>query len=83
MEYQKCLNMHKSRYKLTKKRNKCDVTVKSTITKRTKVEKKLLKQLKNPLKEKQNWRGGERENIDIFFFFFCKQFGRNRREWWK
>ena len=73
--------MHKSRYKFTKKRNKCDVTVKSTITKRTKVEKKLLKQLKNPLKEKQNWRGGERERI--LTFFFCKQFGRNRREWWK
>ena len=45
------------------------MTVKSTITKRTKVEKKLLKQLKNPLKEKQNWRGRERESIDFFFFF--------------
>ena len=27
--------MHKSLYKFIKKRNKCDVTIKSTITKRT------------------------------------------------
>ena len=26
--------MHKSQYKFTKKKNKCDVTIKSTITKR-------------------------------------------------
>ena len=30
----KYLNMHKSLYKFVKKRNKCDVTIKSTITKR-------------------------------------------------
>ena len=28
--------MHKSRYKFAKKRNKCDVTIKSTITKKKK-----------------------------------------------
>ena len=28
--------MHKSLYKLSKKRNKCDVTIKSTITKKKK-----------------------------------------------
>ena len=27
------INMHKKRYKFTKKRNKCDVIIKSTITK--------------------------------------------------
>ena len=30
------INMHKSRYKFAKKRNKCDVTIKSTITKKKK-----------------------------------------------
>ena len=38
------LNMHKSLYKFTKKIKKCDVTIKSTITKRTISKKKWLKQ---------------------------------------
>ena len=29
------VNMHKSQYKFTKKKNKCNVTIKSTITKIT------------------------------------------------
>ena len=32
--------MHKGRYKFAKKRNKCDVTIKSTITKITMNRKK-------------------------------------------
>ena len=44
------------------KRNKCDVTIKSTIIKRTISGKnKWLKHQKNPPKEKQNW--GERERV--------------------
>ena len=40
--------MNKSRYKFTEKINKCDVIIKSTITKRTicREKKKWLKQLK-------------------------------------
>ena len=50
--------MHKSRYKFPKKRNKCEVTIKSTITKRTISGKKMIK--KNHQK-RQNWRERERE----------------------
>ena len=35
IEITKCLNTHKSLYKFAKKRNKCDVIIKSTITKIT------------------------------------------------
>ena len=53
--------MHKSRYKLAKKRNKCEVTIKSTITKGTIMgEKMCLKQLKKNQK-RENWRERERE----------------------
>ena len=63
----KYLNMHKSRYKLAKRRNKCEVTIKSTITKGTiKGEKKCSKQLKKNQK-RENWRERvRRERIDLF-----------------
>ena len=70
--------MHKSRNKFVKKRNKCEVTVKSTITKRTirgemVVETIIIKKKKN--QKRQNWR--ERERIDLF----CdEQLGRNMGE---
>ena len=58
------LNMHKSRHKFTKKKkNKCDMTIKSTITKRTISSKKkgCCNNKKNPSKEKQDGRKRERE----------------------
>ena len=65
----KYLNMHKSLYKFVKKRNKCDVTIKSTITKRIISGKKKKKRgwnnKKNSPKEKQNWGERERE-FDLF-----------------
>ena len=47
--------MNKSRYKFTEKINKCDVIIKSTITKRTicREKKKWLKQLKKKKLPKQ------------------------------
>ena len=57
--------MHKSLYKFTKKINKCDVTIKSTITKITISRKKMVETIKKkPPKQKQNWR--KRESIDLF-----------------
>ena len=55
--------MHKSRYKFTKKINKCDVIIKSIKTKRTISRKKKFVEtiIKNPPKERQNWRKRERE----------------------
>ena len=59
--------MHKSLYKFTKKINKCDVTIKSTITKITISRKKKVVETikkKSHQKQKQNWR--KRESIDLF-----------------
>ena len=59
--------MHKSQYKFTKKINKCDVTIKSTITKITISRKKKVVETikkKSHQKQKQNWR--KRESIDLF-----------------
>ena len=59
--------MHKSQYKFTKKINKCDVTIKSTITKITiSRKKKWLKQLKKKSHQKQNQNWRKRESIDLF-----------------
>ena len=59
----KYLNMHKSRYKLAKKRNKCEVTIKSTITKRTIRGKKVFETIKKKSKETKLEREREkREN---------------------
>ena len=53
--------MHRSQYKFSKKRKKCDVSVKSTITKRIiSRRKKVVVTTKNPPKEKQNQRERER-----------------------
>ena len=73
--------MHKNLYNFTKKINKCDVTIKSTITKRTisrkiNVVETIIK--KNSPKEKQNQR--KRVSIDLFYH---GQLGRNRGERWK
>ena len=59
------LNMHKSQYKFVKKRNKCDVTIKSTITKRIISGKKRLKQLKKFTKRETKLER-EREKFDLF-----------------
>ena len=58
--------MHKNLYKFTKTINKCDVTIKSKITKITISRKKKVVETisKNPPKQKQNWR--KRESIDLF-----------------
>ena len=65
----KYLNMHKSRYKLAKKRNRCEVTIKSTITKGTIRGKKMcLKQLKKKSKERKLEREREREERELTFF---------------
>ena len=59
----KYLNMHKSQYKLAKKRNKCEVTIKSTITKRTIRGKKVFETIKKKSKETKLEREREkREN---------------------
>ena len=42
--------MHKNLYKFLKKRNKCDVTNKSTITKRTISEKKVVETIRKSTK---------------------------------
>ena len=61
--------MHKSLYKLAKKRNKCEVTIKSTITKGTiKGKKMCLKQLKKKSKERKLEREREREERELTFF---------------
>ena len=46
----KYLNMHKNLYKFFKKRNKCDVTNKSTITKITISEKKVVETIRKSTK---------------------------------
>ena len=75
----KYLNMHKSRYKLAKKRNKCEVTIKSTTTKGTIMGEKVVGK-KKASKETKLERERERERIDLF----CnEQLGRNRGERWK
>ena len=60
--------MHKGRYKFAKKRNKCDVTIKSTITKITinGKKKQLKQQQKFTKKETKLERERERESIDLF-----------------
>ena len=72
--------MHKSLYKFSKKINKCDVKIKSIITKRTisLKKKKVVEKKKKPPKEKQNWR--KRVSIDLFY---RGQLGRNMGERWK
>ena len=72
--------MHKSLYKISKKINKCDVKIKSIITKRTiSLKKKVVETItKKPPKEKQNWR--KRVSIDLFY---RGQLGRNMGERWK
>ena len=75
--------MHKSRYKLAKKRNRCEVTIKSTITKGTiRGKKNVFETIKKKIKrEKIGERERERrERIDLF----CnEQLGRNMGERWK
>ena len=69
--------MHKSRYKFPKKRNNCEVTIKSTTTKGTIMGEKVVGK-KKASKETKLER--ERERIDLF----CnEQLGRNRGERWK
>ena len=67
--------MCKSQYKCDKKRNKCDVIIKSIITKKAIGEKKIVETIKKNLSEKkQNWR--ERKSYDLF----CheqQEWGRN------
>ena len=63
------LNMHKSRYKFTKKINKCDVIIKSIITKRTisrKEKRSRWNNNKKSIKRKNKTGERERESIDLF-----------------
>ena len=53
--------MHKSLYKFAKKRNKCDVTIKSKITINGK---KVVETIKKFTKKEKKI--GERESIDLF-----------------
>ena len=75
--------MHKSRYKFPKKRNKCEVTIKSTITKGTIIGGKggwNNKKFKKKKIKRDKIGERERERIDLF----CnEQLGRNRGERWK
>ena len=57
--------MHKSLYKFSKKRNKFNVTIKSTITKII-INGIFFLKIKKFTKKKQNWGERERERIDIF-----------------
>ena len=67
--------MHKSLYKFIKTRNKCNVTIKSTITKITISGKnKWLKQYKKSI-ERETKLERERESIDLFCY---GQLERNR-----
>ena len=61
--------MHKGRYKFAKKRNKCDVTIKSTITKHNyeRKKKRVVETIKKfTQKETKLEREKERESIDLF-----------------
>ena len=71
--------MHTNRYKFTKKINKCDVTSKSTITKRSfsKKKKKVVETIK---KKKSTKRETKLEKERDYWPFCCGQLGRNRRE---
>ena len=60
--------MHKSQYKFVKKRNKCDLTIKSIITKNTISGKKKVETTKESTKRETNWR--ERERVFTFFVKF-------------
>ena len=60
------LNMHKSRHKFTKKKNKCDMTIKSTITKRTISSRKKVVETIKKIHQKRN-KIGERERVLSFF----------------
>ena len=77
----KYLNMHKSRYNFFKKRNKCEVTIKSTITKRTISKEKSgwnKKKKKNASKETnlERERERERESIDLFVVNKLERIGK-------
>ena len=71
--------MHRSQYKFSKKRKKCDVSVKSTITKRTiSIRKKKGGCYKTKKKSTKRETKSKREReYDLFCF---GQLGRNRRE---
>ena len=64
----KIINMHKSKYKFVKKRNKCHLTIKSIITKNTISGKKKVETIKESTKRETNWR--ERERVFTFFVKF-------------
>ena len=70
--------MHKSLYKFTKKINKCDVIIKSTITKRTisRKKKKVVETIKKnlPKQKEKKWR--KRESIDLFVMDNLEGMGR-------
>ena len=68
--------MHKSRYNFFKKRNKCEVTIKSTITKRTISGEKSgwNNNKKNASKETNLER--ERESIDLFIVNNLERIGK-------
>ena len=73
--------MYKSRHNFFKKRNKCEVTIKSTITKRTiagkKVVETIIKKKMHQNRQIERERERERESTDLFC---SEQLGKNRGE---
>ena len=70
IETTKCLNMHKSLYKFAKKRNKCDVIIKSTIIKIT------INREKSSWNNKKNHQKKNLEREREYWHFFV-----NNLEW--
>ena len=64
--------MHKIQYIFVKKRNKCDLAIKSIITKNTISGKKKVETINESTKRETNWR--ERESIHLFCKIYCKTY---------
>ena len=72
--------MHKSQYKFTKKKNKCDVTIKSTITKRaiSRKKKKVVETIK--IKKIKNIKRGKKIGEREYWPWNHGQLEKNRRK---
>ena len=79
----KYLNMHKSLYKFVKKRNKCDVTIKSTITKRIISERKKRGWINKKIQQKRNKFGERKRERERVWPFCHEKLRRNTGEMWK
>ena len=71
------INMHKNWYKFTKKKNKCDAIIKSTITKRTINGKKKVVETIKKFTKKETKLERERERVLTFSSWTTwKEYGR-------